>query len=1114
MIKKLHSPSELMGYFVNPFETLMKRAIKLNPEITIAQDAEDSLLKLISEKGIEHESKVYKSLAEKYQTSIAIKADDRDSMIEKTKSAMDSGIELIYQGALSNNIFFGLPDFLIKEDGASNFGDYQYKILDAKLAKHIKPEYLIQLSCYSELLAAAQGTLNPQAQICLGDESYQDINILDFYVFYQRIKERFVAEMNSNNDQLPSPENYSQWGVFTDYAETYFKNLDHLIQLPDIRESQIKKFQESEINTVGALASTNLDQVKGLDNQIFKRFKNQARMHVKTQEAGSLQYELLSDCEIGLGLYSLSPKASLDVYFDIESNPFHQDMPLHYLWGAAYEDPDKEFKAWWAHSNLEMKEVFENFIDWVFQRRLQDTAMHVYHYGQFEITAIRTLMGLFGTREHEVDFLLRNNVFVDLLRVVKQSLCIGGSGYGLKKIEPLYMSNREDELASGGDSIVVYEAWASDPGKTSTHIDSALLKEIWEYNRVDCFSLIDLVDWLRGIQKDASYDFISLPELESVEEVTSFQQEIIDIQSDQALATKKPHLKMLSNLCLFHKREDKPVWWRLFDRIERTDADLVDDLDCLGELISTGNKVVLTARSNGFEYSFDSAQESKIKEGDSGLKAKQNTDLNISIHELDPVKGIITLKSTAKELPSLLSLIPCSVISAKPISTRLEEIMYSYLNEDALKTSVQHLLLRQRPVFLNDHENDLSKWADSTLDSLILAISELNNSYFCIQGPPGTGKTYSGARVINALVQQGKKIGVASNSHKAVNNMLEAVIEDMNARDIEGMIGKVHNKKDDLLYENARIILKKSPKDMSLNEVVVVGGTAWTFANDSFIDQLDYLFIDEAGQVSLANMIGMSASCKNIILIGDQMQLANPSQGMHPENSGDSCLDYLLKDSPTIAIDKGVLLPDTYRMHSKICDFISSRVYENRITSIESNDIRVINHNSNSKLQKSFGIEYIPVEHTGNEQASLEEALKIKEIIQSLLVSTKTNREGKASEITKEDILIVTPYNHQVRLLFDTLGSSFNIGTVDKFQGREAPIVIISMASSNALTSPRGLSFLFDPNRLNVAVSRAQSLAILVASSELEKPIATNQKDMKLSNLYLDLIDYASNSTH
>ena len=1112
MIPKLYSPSNLMSYFINPFEVLMKKAIKQNKDLQIKQDADDPLLKLIAEKGIEHEAKLFKELKSEYENTVAIKNEKPEAMLSATKTAMESGADLIYQAALSNDQFFGIPDFLIKTDGLSIFGNYQYKILDAKLAKHIKPEYIIQLCCYSELLKHAQGNFSETAQIYLGDNSYKDIDILDFYVFYQKIKDLFIADIELDTPELPLPDDYSQWGVFSGYAEAYFQEKDHLIQLPDIRQSQIKKLYESDVTNIKTLADTNIERITGMDQHVFKRLQDQAAMHQKTLKVGSIQYKVLNDCEAGLGLYALPPKSLLDIYFDIESNPFNKDVPLHYLWGAAYEESDKEFTAWWAHSDLEMKTVFEGFIDWVYQKRQDDPTMHVYHYGQFEITAIRTLMGLFGTREHEVDFLLRNNVFVDLLRVVKQSLCIGASGYGLKNIEPLYMPERKEELASGGDSIVVYEAWASDPGKTSTHHDSPLLKEIWEYNRVDCISLIDLVDWLRIIQKTASHDYTVIPETESLDQITTFQQEIIDIQNNQNLITAKPHLKMLSNLCLFHKREDKPVWWRLFDRIERTDADLVDDLDCLGELISTGNVEQLTARSKGFEYSFDSTQESKINQGSSGLKPKQNIDINISIHELDPEKGLITLKSTASELPSLLSLIPCSVVPAKPISTRLEEMMYSYLNDDTLKTCVQHLLLRQRPVFTNDHGNDLSQWSDSTLDSLILAISELKDSYFCIQGPPGTGKTYSGARVINALVQQGKKIGVASNSHKAVNNMLEAVIEDMNACDIGGMVGKVHNTNDDLLYENERVILKKSPKDMPLNDVVVVGGTSWTFSNDSFIDQLDYLFIDEAGQVPLANVVGMSASCKNIILIGDQMQLANPGQGTHPENSGDSCLDYLLQDSPTIPIDKGVLLPDTYRMHSQICNFISSRIYENRITSIDSNDNRVINHPSKSILQKSFGIEYIPVEHIGNEQASLEEALKIKEIIKSLLRSTKTNRDRLETEVTKEDILIVTPYNHQVRLLSDTLGSSFNIGTVDKFQGREAPIVIISMASSNALTSPRGLSFLFDPNRLNVAISRAQSLAILVASSELERPIATNQKDMKLSNLYLDLLKYSSNN--
>ena len=1111
MTPKLYSPTELMSYFISPFEVLMKKALKENKNLKIKQDLDDPLLKLIADKGIDHEIKLLKKLKTKYDNTVTIKNDKPEIMIAATVSAMESGADLIYQAALSNDQFFGKPDFLIKIDGSSKFGDYQYKVVDAKLAKHLKPEYIIQLCCYSELLEYTQGNIFEVAQIYLGNDSYEDIKINDFYVFYQKIKDEFIKDMQSVASAPPSPDHFTQWGAFSEYAESYFLEHDHLNQLPDIRQTQIKKLHQAKILTTKDLLNTSIDRISGMDQHVLKRLKNQAEMHHKTISAGSIQYKVLDDCERGLGLYSLPPKSSLDVYFDIESNPFHEDIPLHYLWGAAYEGSEKDFKAWWAHSSDEMKEVFEDFIDWVYQKKQTDPNMYVYHYGQFEITAIRTLMGLFGTREHEVDFLLRNNVFIDLLRVVKQSLCIGTSGYGLKKIEPLYMPERKEELASGGDSIVVYEAWAASPAKTSSHEDSALLKEIWEYNRVDCYSLIDLADWLRDIQSSHSMNYLGIINEESVEETSSFQEEIMSIQRNNEFINSKPHLRMLTNLCLYHKREDKPVWWRLFDRIEKTDADLVDDLDCLGELIATGN-IEKIARSTGFEYSFDNTQESKVKKGDKGLKVKQNIDLNISIHDLDSDKGLITLKSTAPELPSVLSLIPCSVISPKPISTRIEEIMNAYFQENELKTCVEHFLLRQRPSFQNEYGQNISQWCDSTLESLILAVSELNESYFCIQGPPGTGKTYSGARIINALVKQGKKIGVASNSHKAVNNMLEEVIENMNEEKISGLVCKVHNNNEDPLYDNDRLILKKRPNEVPIEDLSVIGGTAWTFSNDHFIDELDYLFIDEAGQVSLANMIGMSASCKNLVLIGDQMQLANPSQGIHPENSGDSCLEYLLQDLPTIPIDKGVLLPDSFRMHSNICNFISSRFYEKRITAVQSNDTRIIKHTTNSIVQKGFGIEYIAIDHSGNEQASEEEALAIEKITRSLLKSCKIDRNGKESKIIKDDILIVTPYNHQARLLSDNLGSTFNIGTVDKFQGREAPIVIISMASSSAIDSPRGLDFLFDPNRLNVALSRAQSLAILVASSELETPVAKNIKDIKSLNLYLDLLNHASTS--
>ncbi len=1110
MIKHSHSPSDLMRYFIVPFEVLMHQYLEKNSDINIEMDPVDSLLELIGEKGIEHEQRVLKELSLKLKKVIKIEHGTREEMIIATKSAMKSGVDLIYQGAITNNIFFGVPDFLLRVDGSSDFGNYQYKILDAKLAKRIKSEYLIQICCYSEMLKFTQGSMSNEAQICLGDNTFKDINIFDFYIFYLKVKDLYLEDMHRSNIELPDPGSFSNWGLFTNYAERKFIEVNHLIQLPDIRESQIQKFYAAGITSIDKLASTSMNRVPEMDAHVFQKFKNQSRMHIKTLELNVLQYEVIDDCEVGLGLYSLPPKSKLDIYFDIESNPLSLERPLHYLWGAAFEDSCKDFIGWWAHSELEMKIVFEEFIDWVYLRNKEDPLMHVYHYGQFEISAIRSLMGLYGTREKEVDHLLRNNVFVDLLRVVKQSLCIGGSGYGLKKIEPLYMVNRVDELSSGGDSIVVYEAWASDPKGTSNHNDSSLLNEIWKYNRVDCISLIELVDWLRVIQESVSFHYFAPPKIANDPEISSFQDDLDRFQDDKDLMLKKPHLKMLSNLCLFHKREDKPVWWMLFDRLEKTDADLVNDLDCLGELVATGGVEQITTRSKGFTYTFDSNQESKVKLGDKALKLKQDINLNISIYDINPAEGLVTLKTTANELPSILSLIPCSVISAKPISTRIEEILNGYFNDGTLKSCVEHFLLRQRPSFTLDHGKDLSKLADNTIDSLIIAIGSLDESYFCIQGPPGTGKTYSGARVINSLVEKGMKVGIASNSHKAINNMLEAVISHMDEEKITGLVGKVHNKNDDLLYENERILLSKTPKDMPLSDVSVVGGTAWTFSNEHFQDSLDYLFIDEAGQVSLANMIGMSSSCKNIILIGDQMQLANPSRGIHPDNSGSSCLSYLLEDKPTIPADQGVLLPDTFRMHSSICKFISSRVYENRIKSIESNDKRIIELADNKILKKSFGIQYIALDHSGNEQSSMEEVLKIKEIVRTLLSSKRINSHGERVDVEKGDILIVTPYNHQVRLLSDNLGADFNIGTVDKFQGREAPVVIISMASSNALSSPRGLSFLFDPNRLNVAISRAQSLAILIGSSELEKPFASNERDMKLTNLYLDLIDYAS----
>jgi uncharacterized protein len=228
--------------------------------------------------------------------------------------------------------------------------------------------------------------------------------------------------------------------------------------------------------------------------------------------------------------------------------------------------------------------------------------------------------------------------------------------------------------------------------------------------------------------------------------------------------------------------------------------------------------------------------------------------------------------------------------------------------------------------------------------------------------------------------------------------------------------------------------------------------------------------------------------------MGDQMQLGQPTQGTHPADSGASILDYLLHESPTIDAGKGVFLATTYRMHSAVNQFISEAVYENKLHSDAENDNQIIAVPAgySGPLDKEAGVLFIPVEHEGNTQASEEEIAIIVDIAKQLLGRVFTDKEGGQHEMGWCDILFVAPYNFQVNKLGEALsalpgGEQARVGSVDKFQGQEAPVVILSMCTSDASESPRGIDFLFDKNRLNVAISRAQSLAIVVANPALAK---------------------------
>ena len=394
------------------------------------------------------------------------------------------------------------------------------------------------------------------------------------------------------------------------------------------------------------------------------------------------------------------------------------------------------------------------------------------------------------------------------------------------------------------------------------------------------------------------------------------------------------------------------------------------------------------------------------------------------------------------------------------------------------------------------------------MNEIIQAVINLNNSYLTIQGPPGAGKTYTGKHLIAELIKQGKKVGISTNSHKAINNLLICTAEYCQKEGIPGYFACTRNT--DAAIDDLKInVLENKHIADFLKPGCVVGTTAWGFSREDLENAFDYLFIDEAGQVSVANLIAMSRSTANIILMGDQMQLGQPSQGSHPEDSGLSILDYLLHSTPTIPDSMGVFLGTTYRMHSAVNQFISEAVYEGKLETDPENDRQLITIPAGYKgiLNKEAGIITVPVMHEGNTQASDEEVERIVSLAHELLGRTFTNKDGKQRAIDWEDILFVAPYNYQVNKLKAALGNKARVGSVDKFQGQEAPVVFLSMCASSANESPRGLNFLFDKNRINVAVSRAQCLAVIVYSPALLESVPGNIEQISMMNMFCRLVN-------
>lgn len=1151
------SPSDLTRYMQSPFASWMDRFALECSDATPDKDPEDALNTALAKKGYVHEDALEAEFRARGLEVVKIEGGSNVEKESATIAALKSGADVVAQGRLSLAPFAGYSDFLVRVAGNSALGDFHYEVWDAKLSSKVKPMYLVQLCCYAEMLANIQGFKPALVTVALGSGKQETFRTIDYEAYYQSLKQQFLnAQLHFDPLQQPDPADSASWGQWSNYAQSILLERDHLSQVAKITKGQIKKLEQAEVSTMHDLAKTAKTHIKGISPEVLARLKSQAGMQVKTlaaqtqdSDAAPCYAVIKPDADQKLGLALLPAHSANDVFFDIEGYPL-DDGGLEYLWGVTYfnEAGGRDFIDFWAHNPAQEKQTFIDFITWVYARWQQDPSMHIYHYASYEITACRKLMGRYGVCEHEVDQLLRNEVFVDLYKIVNHGILLGEDSYSIKKVEHLYRGKRDTEVANGGESVEVYERWrernaAGEEGDTWQ--TSAILKSIREYNIDDCDSTQELVDWLRVQQAEHHIVYQGRTEViedelsDEVTERTALRDRLLAkaAQEDKSDTERAALTQNMAWMLEFHRRESKPTWWRLFDRLGMSHVELQDDLDCLANCQRTERaafKLAPRDRNLAYEYSFDTNQEFKGNAKSYYLLGVETEDgktvtVKALSDESDIENGLIVVKSNV-EPDAVITLVPDEYVRPDPIPAAIELSVQDYEKGELVtqhgephQSAIVDFLMRAKPrfkaAFKPKADGAIVESADpqERLKQVINAIQHLDHSYLPIQGPPGAGKSYTGKHVIAELLKNGAKVGIASNSHKAINNLLLSTASYCKDNNINAVFACTKDTDEQLATLDVNIVKNADLADLA-EGTCVLGTTAWGFAREDMAGQLDYLFIDEAGQVAVANLIAMSRATKNLILMGDQMQLGQPSQGSHPADSGLSVLDYLLRDNPTIPADMGVFLGTTYRMHSKVNRFISDHIYEGKLQADSSNDQRFIEvpdkylaQTPEGPLNQTAGIVYAPVMHEGNTQASDEEVEAIAEMAQACLgrvfhtgETTKPTRK-----ITWDDMLFVAPYNHQVSKLKQALGEKAKVGSVDKFQGQEAPIVFLSMCASDPADSPRGLDFLFDKHRINVAISRAQCLAVVVANPAIGQVAVNNVAQLKLVNLFNALTQYA-----
>ena len=1052
----------------------------------------DDTTTLLRKKGFEHEAVVLDRLVTLYGPAVEIAGDgDLGARVELTRQAMAAGAPLIYQAALANDRWMGLPDFLIRSHQISD-GVWQYIPDDAKLAKKAKASHLVQLGVYASLIEEATGAYPANGTIHGSGPAPDAFNLSETRHIVRRMMGQFETFIDA-----PEPTRAVKTAAcgqcdFAELCNATWRAEDSPTFVAGMRGDQIIKLERAGVHTMSELANLkDGTEIKGIGRDTVAKLVAQARLQKQGAAEGRALAEVLASQPLR-GFAILPPPANGDLFYDIEGDPlFPEGLEyLHGLWGPLGDTGANQFVPLWSHSHDEEKVAFERLIDLFVDHLRRYPQAHIYHYAMYEQTALKRLAMCYATREAELDQLLRDKRFVDLYAVIKSGVRASTESYSLKDLEKIYWGGRAGDVTNAGDSIVEYERWR-ELG------EPAILEAIERYNEDDCVSTQMLRDWLEGLRPaDAPFGLaiatdvpIENPKSEEREKFERDRRDLAQAVRNQS-ALEKPLRELIAELLWFHQRSQKPQWWAIFDRQTWTDEELIEDPESLGGLTLEGQTP--DKRSFVATYRFP-LQDTKLKKGDQ-VRLALESDRAGTIAELDLDEGLVSLRrsTTAGDFPQACSLTPGTLINQGVLVEGVMGFAKRVASGD-LETDRAFLdMLRRVPPRLDGRPvgEPVIGEGEDLVAGTTRAVRDLDRSALIIQGPPGTGKTYTTARAIIALLRGGKRVAVSSNSHKAINNLLSAISK--HAEELGyplNAVKKCSQGAPDSYFDSYGV--RSIPRLGIEDDYNLLGATAFELAKHD-PNSFDHLFVDEAGQVSLGNLAAMAPCAKNLVLVGDQMQLPQPVQGVHPGESGLSSMDYAMETHATVPPERGILLNVSWRMHPDVCGLISDAIYDGRLSAHPSTSNQRIEVETPAPPLARTGVQFLALDHEGCTQSSLEEANAALALIKQLRKMRWTNEKGESLPITQEDILVVTPFNMQVGLLNKTLPAGTRVGTVDKFQGQEAPVVIVSMATSFGGDAPRGAEFLFNRNRLNVAISRAKCLAIVICGERLmELPAPT-----------------------